>query len=419
MKLLFVHQGFPGQFIHILRALNAQRGHQLVGLGIEQADNKLPKNVNYFRYRLSRGNEPNLHPWVQDIESKVIRGEACAKAATELKNKGFIPDLIYGHPGWGEVLFLRDVWPNAPLLTYQEFFYNPRGSDYDFDHELRSALDWSDCARIRMKTPNQLLTLEASNWSVTPTHFQRNTFPETWRDQISVIHDGVDTDKASPAKRPQTTTLPDGTALKPGDKIVTFVNRTLEPYRGCHTMIRAIPRLQQLEPDAKLVIVGKTSGVSYGAPCPKGEWKDLYLAEIEGQYDPSRVHFTGQIPHDEFISIMQLSQAHVYLTYPFVLSWSLLEAMSCGCPVVGSATEPVQEVIHDHQNGLLVDFFSPQAVAEAVAVLLSDRKLAKELGKAARSTILQHYQLKNCVQRQLALMDLVASRAIGSEPPSY
>jgi len=350
---------------------------------------------------------------VTDLETKVIRAEACADAAMQLKKQGFQPDLICGHPGWGELLFLKDVWPEVPLLTYQEFFYNARGFDYDFDAELQGEVDWARCAYIRMKTSNQLLNLEASTWSVTPTQFQRNTFPDAKRDYISVIHDGIDTNKACSNDSPTPIRIDDETVLKPGEKIVTFVNRNLEPYRGCHTMIRAIPHLQQLIPEAKLLIVGNTTGVSYGAVCPDGEWKDRFLAEIEGQYDPSRVFFAGTVPYEQFIPLLQLSQAHVYLTYPFVLSWSLLEAMSCGCAVVGSNTAPVQEVIDDRKNGLLVDFFDPTQLAEAIAELLSHRTLAKELGQAARNTVLQRFELNSCVQRQLALMDLVANRCLG------
>lgn len=413
MKLLFVHQGFPGQYIHILRALSSQAGHQVVGLGMEKPDLKIPKGIHYFRYGVNRSNQAGLHPWVQDIETKVIRAEACAEAAIQLRKKGFLPDLICGHPGWGELLFLKDIWPDVPLLTYQEFFYNAHGFDYDFDSEIQGQVDWRASARIRMKTANQLLNLEISNWSITPTQFQRNTFPKAWHNCISVIHDGVDTNKACPASSPKPVSLDDGTILRPDEKIITFVNRNLEPYRGCHTFIRAIPEIQRLAPDAKIVIVGKTTGVSYGAVCPHGEWKDYFLAEITGQYDPARVVFVGNVPYETFIPLLQLSQAHVYLTYPFVLSWSLLEAMSCGCAVVGSNTAPVQEVIDNRKNGLLVDFFNPKELAEAVAEVLNNRTLADELGQSARNTVVQHYELTGCLQRQMALMDLVANRAIG------
>ncbi len=412
MKLLFVHQGFPGQYIHILRALAAQQCHQIIGLGIEESDQELPEGVQYFRYGISRGNQPGLHPFVTDVETKTIRGESCAHAAAQLKQKGFSPDLICGHPGWGELLFLRDVWPEVPLITYEEFFYNPRGFDYDFDPELQGKPEWQQCAGIRMKTANHLLNLQSCTWSVTPTEFQRSSYPKAFRNRMSVIHDGIDTVKACPVKKPRSVILADGTLLQSGDQIVTFVNRSLEPYRGCHSMIRAIPKLQRLVPEARLVIVGNTSGVSYGAVCPEGEWKDVFLKEIEGQYNPSSVHFTGMVPYTDFIPLLQLSQAHVYLTYPFVLSWSLLEAMSCGCAVVGSNTAPVQEVIEHRCNGLLVDFFKPDQLAESIAELLRNKELAKDLGYAARKTVLQRFELKACVERQLALMNLVVSGSL-------
>lgn len=413
MKLLFVHQGFPGQYIHILRALDAEGCHELVGLGIEEAAEELPKSVQYFRYGLGRGNQAGLHFWAQDIETKVIRGEACAHAANQLKQKGFTPDLMCGHPGWGELLFLKDVWPTVPLLTYQEFFYNPRGFDYDFDKELQGEPEWNSCAAIRMKTANQLLNLDASSWCVTPTQFQRSTYPQYWQDKISVIHDGIDTNKARPADELKPIKLGNEIILKPEDEIITFANRSLEPYRGCHTMIRAIPHIQRRVPNAKIVLIGNTSGVSYGAACAEGEWKDVFLSEIEGQYDPKGVIFAGKVLHDQFIELLQMSKAHIYLTYPFVLSWSLLEAMSCGCAVIGSATAPVQDVIKHGDNGLLVDFFDPHQLATTISELLNDHTLANQLGESARKTVLRDFELNNCVQRQLALIELVASGALG------
>ena len=409
MNVLFVHQGFPGQYRHLVRALADQGGHQLVGMGIERPTEPLPSGVTYVQYSLSRGNTPGLHPWMLDVDSKFIRGEACAKAAHQLRGQGFTPELICAHPGWGEALFLKDVWPEARLLCYQEFFYHSRGFDLDFDPELQGEPDWESCARLRLKNANPLLMLDAADWNVTPTEFQRSTFPSVFQSRITAIHDGIDTQAAAPDDQVRPLQLPDGTLLNAGDAIVTFVNRRIEPYRGCHTFLRAVPEILRRRPEARLVVVGATEGVSYGKAAPGDSWRNVFLKEIEGAFDPTRLHFTGPLPYGSFLQLLKLSACHVYLTYPFVLSWSLLEAMSTGCAVVGSATAPVQEVIESDKEGLLVDFFSPGQLADAVEALLLDRSLAARLGQKARQSVLQRFSLEQCVPRQIALMQLVAS----------
>ena len=413
MNILFVHQGFPGQYLHICRELAKQGTHTLVALAMQKPSIPLPQRLQLCMYGVQRGNGQDVHPLALETESKVIRAEACAIAADQLKHHGFRPDIICGHPGWGELLFLRHIWPEAPILMYQEFFYQARGFDYDFDPELQTSLTWQKCARADMKNANTLLNLEAATWNITPTAFQRSSFPTHFQNEISVIHDGIDPAAATKSQNLQPEVkLKDGHILKHGEKIVTFVNRSIEPYRGCHSMIRAIPELQKQNPDAHVVIVGAETGVSYGAQCPNGEWKDFFLKEIEGRYDPGKVHFTGTIDYRMFLSILRISQAHVYLTYPFVLSWSLLEAMSAGCAVVGSATAPVMEVIKNGHNGLLVDFFDHQAIADQASRLLKDRKLAERLGAQARQDAVQHYSLKQCLPKQLDLIEKVAKKEI-------
>ena len=415
MNILFVHQGFPGQYLHICQQLLKQGGNTVVSVGMCESGFPKAKGYHHYIYQPKRTNGNDTYPLVIDFETKSIRAEACAELCKKLKDKGFTPDIICGHPGWGELLLLPFIWPDAPILMYQEFCYNVNGFDCNFDPELQpDDRDWLNSGRIHLKNANTLLNLDHATWNISPTAFQKSSYPKRFHHRFSVIHDGI-SNKARPAQYPEKLALEidNKLTLTHADNLITFVNRNIEPYRGCHSFIRAIPVIQELQPSARIVIVGKKRGVSYGKACNDGEWCDRFLAEIEGQYDPSRVHFVGQINYEHFLTLLQLSKVHVYLTYPFVLSWSLLEAMSIGCAVVGSATAPVMEVLQNEHNGLLVDFFSPQSIAEQVDRLLKDRQLAQKLGQQAHLDAVEHYSLERCLPRQLNLIDLVASKAIG------
>lgn len=411
MRILFVHRHFPGQYKHLAPAVARRPGVSAVGLSLDRAG-EVP-GVKTIRYRPTRGTSPTVHPWVSETETKAIRGEAAARAALKLKADGFTPDVICAHPGWGEALFLKDVWPGARMLGFMEFYYHAEGYDVGFDAEF-AATSFEDRARLRMKNAAGLLSLDACDWGVSPTHFQKSTYPACWQRKISVIHDGIDTDALRP--RPDiTATLPDGATLTARDEVITFINRNLEPYRGFHVFMRALPEIQRRRPSAHVLIIGGTE-TSYGRRPPGGRsWKDVMLEEVGHGLDLSRVHFLGNVAYPTFVGLMQLSAAHVYLTYPFVLSWSMLEAMSCGALVIGSATPPVMEVIEDGHNGLLVDFFDQRGLADAVDRVLDHPDRMTEVRARARRTVVERYDLKRiCLPRHLALIEAVTK---GELPP--
>ena len=404
MNILFVHQSFPGQYRHIISALASQQCHNIIGLGIHELTESLPSGVSYFRYPLSRGNTPGIHPWLIDFDSKLVRAEGCGNACHSLKMKGFIPDVICCHSGWGEALFLSDIWPSTPIISYQEFFYKIEDSDSDFDPEFPSLYSWHDRAKLRLKNANPLLMLDISATNVTPTFFQRDTFPSCYHQDIHVIHDGIDTSLACPPVTKDYIAVRPNIFLSREDTVVTFVNRSIEPYRGCHTFIRSIPHILSSNPKAHIVIVGSSDGVSYGRSNQNESWKDKFLSEIEGSYNKDQVHFVGSLSYAHYLSLLKISSCHVYLTYPFVLSWSLLEAMSIGIPVVGSNTAPVSEIITDGDNGLLVDFFSPIELSHRITTVLHDELLSNHLSHNARKFVLQNYSLDTCVPHQLQLI---------------
>lgn len=406
MRVLFVHQNFPAQYIHIAPALAARPGWEVVALTMTDPAPAMP-NVRVVRHAVQRGTTPGVHSYAADFEAKTLRGESAGRAALKLRAEGFSPDIICGHPGWGETLFLRDVWPDARILSFTEFYYAAKGADVGFDPEF--PLSDEDAFKLRCKNANVLLALESSDWLVTPTRWQARNIPALFHDRLSVIHDGIDTDIVRPDPDASIAFGRDGLTLRRGDEIVTFVNRNLEPYRGYHSFVRALPAILERRPNAHVVLIGG-NGVSYGARPPAGQtYREIYLREVAAGLDMSRVHFVGSVPYPVYLRVLQASAAHVYLTYPFVLSWSLLESMSAGCAVIGSATPPVEEVIRHGETGLLVDFFSPREIADAVVDVLARPEAHAAMRAAARSAVVRQFDLRRtCLPQHLRLIERLA-----------
>ena len=402
MKILFLHQNFPGQFLHLAPAL-AARGHEVLALTPQSNVRQSPLPTLRYKYEA-----PKLDP-VVFAEAKTFaemshRGKAVARAAAELRDKrGYKPDLIFGHIGWGETLFIKDVFPDARLLTYAEFCYRARGLDTGFDPEFTRDNLLAD-VHVTARTAHLILAMSQADKALAPTRWQASTFPDHLQSRISVIHDGVDCAALTPDANASVTL--EGRTFRAGDEVLTFVNRNLEPYRGYHIFMRALPEVLKARPDAQVVIVGG-DGVSYG-PRPQGDksWKDKFLDEVRGDLDLSRVHFVGRVPYDAFVNLMQVSRAHAYLTYPFVLSWSMLEAMACGALIVGSSTAPVTEVIRHNENGVLVDFFDVAGWSNALIDALANPEKYAPLRAAARATITAGYDLQtHCLPRLIEFVE--------------
>lgn len=405
MKFLFVHQNFPGQFTHLAPEL-VKQGHDVHAWYMT---GNLPSNwlgVRTSKIELKRASTENVHPWVADIEAKVLRGEAVLQYALAARSKGFAPDAVIAHSGWGEALFLKMVWPDVRLGVYAEYYYTLH-PEITFDPDFDLSQQESTEARLRMKNIHNDFFIRDADALISPTGFQANTFPMDVREGIRVIHDGIDTDAVKPndEARMGLQTAAGVVHLDRSCEVVTFVNRNLEPYRGFPQLMRTLPRLLQERPHARVLIVGGDR-VSYGPPPADGSsWRRQLVEEIRPQMsdsDWSRVHFLGQVTYREFVALLQISTVHVYLTYPFVLSWSLLEAMSAGCAIVASNTPPVAEVMIDGETGLLVPFFDTTVLGDRILSLLAQPAMRQQLGAAARRAVVQRYDLKTvCLPAQL------------------
>jgi glycosyltransferase involved in cell wall biosynthesis len=409
VQALFIHQNFPGQYRHLAPAIAARPGAQVIGLG-ERENISLP-NVTHIRYPEPQGAGDKTHHYLRPMEASIRRAQAVARAVVDLRRKGFRPDIICCHPAWGEAMFLPDIFPRAKLLHYCEYHFTSSGGDMGFNPDQKIELEMA--ARTRLLNLPQAPALESMDWGVSPTHFQKNRFPDVFRRKISVVHEGVNSDIATPHGAHHLK-LPNGSVIKRGDEILTYVSRNLEPYRGFDVFMRALPEILARRPQAQVVLVGG-EGRGYGPkPADGRSWKTHLLEELGDKLDVSRLHFTGRIPHPALLALFRITRAHVYLTYPYVLSWSMIEAMGCEALVIGSATAPVQEVIEHGANGLLVPFFDGAALVEAVVDALAHPDRYEHIRKAARQTLLTRYDLKTiCLPQQEKLFDAVLAGRTG------
>src|SRR6185312_13017584 len=311
MKILFVHNNFPAQYRNLAAALANEPGFELVAIGASNAQ-PMP-SVKLIKYALPDADVSGTHPFARRFDLECHRAEQVLYSLSSLASSGFLPDVILAHPGWGETLPLRTIFGDARILLYCEFFYGVQGRDVGFDPEFPETGADGHVA-LHLKNAATLLALADCDQGVSPTLWQRSTFPKEYQDKIAVIHEGVDVDLVKP-NSDAVLRLPSGRQLRRLDEVVTFVARNLEPIRGYHCFIRALPRIMAARPQAQIVVIGG-DGVSYGASPPQGTtWKSVFFDEVAKQVDRDRIHFTGRLPYANYLSALQVSSAHVYLTY--------------------------------------------------------------------------------------------------------
>jgi len=411
MKILFVHQNMPGQYKYLCRSFAEDPKNVVVFLTKPKSAN-IP-GVHKVEYKTRREPTPGVHHYIIGLERAIIQGQEVWRACRKLRDEeGFVPDVVVAHPGWGDTLYIKDVYPEVPLLSFFEFYYHSHGVDVNFDPSFPSGLD--DAARVRTKNLTNLLNLECADWGVSPTFWQHSLHPEPFQNRISVLHDGVDTEYCTP-KEDTTIELTRGKKIGRKDEIITYIARNFEPYRGFPTFMKAAEILHKERPNCQIVAVG-ADDVSYGRKLPKGKtWRHIMMEQVT--LDKERIHFTGNISYANLIDLFRVSSAHIYLTYPFVLSWSMLEAMSTGVALVGSRTAPVEEVVRDGHNGLLADFFSPEDVAAKVISILEHKDKMQEMRTNARQTVVDKFAISKLLPLHVDLVKDVAARNF--PPPTH
>lgn len=396
---MFIHPNFPSQHRHLACYFGSDKRHQVVFLCQTEDKIDIPGVTKGFYKRKREVNE-KTHHYLKTCEEAVLNAQAAYEAAVKLHQEyNFKPDVIIAHIGWGDAMFLKDLYPDVPLLGYFEWFYHSHGADVGYFPGEKVSPD-KEC-QIRMKNAHHFINLDLCDAGYTPTEWQKKQFPEVYRPKLTVLHDGIDTDFCRP-DRSKKLVLPNlKLDLSEVPEIITYVSRGFEDYRGFPQFMEACAGVLKRRPKCHVVLVG-SDRVCYGAKPGDGKtFKQLMLERLSDSLDLSRVHFTGWLNRKDYLTVLQASTVHVYLTRPFVLSWSMLEAMSAGCCLVASQTPPVEEVITDGENGLLAHFMHPEHIALRIEEALDDPLLRERLSKNARELIREKYDLTKCLNRQI------------------
>lgn len=388
MDILFVHQNYPGQFREIVPTLAATGRHRIVFL---TQQTRLPQAKDHMIAVYESAHKPAKDAWKYSawFEESIGNAIGAGNGCKVLKQNGFKPDLIVGHANWGELLYIKETWPDAPLLGYFEYYFIAKGGLVGFDPEFPEAGDIGP--RLFANNAINHLSFERCDFGFTATEWQKATHPPSMQGRIAVVHEGIRTDRLIPDHDGDFAVEFATTRFARGEEIVTYVARSLEPARGFHTMMRSLPRLQALRPNARVAIVGGDD-VSYGRRLAEGHtFRDWLTRELGDSVDWSRVHFLGRIPYGKLIDLIKLARCHVYLTVPFIPSWSMLEAMALEKTIVSSDVAPIREIMTDGKTGLLVNFFQPVLLAERIADVLADSSNFRMIGTAARERLVSDY----------------------------
>jgi glycosyltransferase involved in cell wall biosynthesis len=417
--IFFIHQNFPAQYVHVAAALAQNADNRVYFITQSPAQHQELAGVTKLIYKLDGPARAHGHPYTASLELAVRTGVAVADVCRVLRERGIVPDLIVGHCGWGETLFVKSVFAHTPLLSNFEFFYHAEGADVGFDSEFAPARA-DDAPRLQVRNTVNRLSYAGSDWGHTATAWQRSLFPLAMQAQLSIVHEGVNTRELRPDPDAWLKLARGNVVLTRRDEVITYAARNLEPYRGFHIFMRALPQILRRRPRAHVLIAGG-DGVSYGEPPPHGScFREMMLAEVGRGLDQERVHFLGHISYAAYRNLLQLSSVHVYLSYPFVLSWSFVEALSAGCLLLASATAPVLEVLRDGHNGLAVDFFSVTDICDRIDAALEHPDRMQALREAARATAIRDFDLETHIMpRWLELLStLAAGRRPTEQPPS-